>query len=48
MYKEIIALNKLNSKNYEEAIKAFEDIVSDPSAPRDLIVRASKFLDTLD
>jgi hypothetical protein len=48
LYKEIIALNKLNTKNYEEAIKAFEDIVSDPSAPRDLIIRASKFLDTLD
>ncbi len=48
LYQELLALHALSYNDTEIAINSFKNIINDPSSPPELVVRSTKFLDTID
>ncbi len=47
LFKETIAIKHLLAGNIKQAKERFDELINDENAPRDIIIRAAKFLDTI-
>ena len=48
LFKEVIAINNLLSGNIELSRENFNDLSNDVDTPREIVIRASKFLDIIE
>ena len=47
LFKEIIAIKNLLVGNIKISNEKFDELINDKNTPRDIIIRAAKFLDTI-
>ena len=47
LFKEIIAIKNLLAGNIKISNEKFDELINDKNTPRDIIIRAAKFLDTI-
>jgi len=47
LFKETIAIKNLLAGNIKKSKEKFDELINDENAPRDIIIRAAKFLDTI-
>ena len=47
LFKETIAIKNLLSGNIKKSREKFDELANDKNAPRDIVIRAAKFLDTI-
>tara|TARA_Y200000002_G_scaffold375752_1_gene378580 strand:+ start:1157 stop:1789 length:633 start_codon:yes stop_codon:yes gene_type:complete len=47
LYRELIAIKNLLSGNNELSLKNFNDLINDVNTPRDIVIRASKFIESI-
>tara|TARA_Y200000002_G_scaffold377663_1_gene383658 strand:- start:602 stop:1120 length:519 start_codon:yes stop_codon:yes gene_type:complete len=47
LFKEIIAIKNLLVGNIKISKEKFDELINDVNAPRDIVIRAAKFLDTI-
>ena len=47
LFKETIAIKNLLVGNIKISKKNFDELINDENTPRDIVIRATKFLDTI-
>ena len=47
LFKETIAIKNLLAGNIKISKEKFDELINDANTPRDIVIRATKFLDTI-
>ena len=47
LFKETIAIKNLLAGNFKISKEKFDELINDVNTPRDIVIRATKFLDTI-